>query len=104
MRHQFPLLVFKTKFTDIPSEVSQGLGKHIWAAPATARYGWALGLFITEILYTVGIVAVKWSILAFYWRIFGTLSSIQLPIWALFVMVCFWGIAVVCCPLISSGP
>lgn len=77
--------------------VHNGLGKHVWAAPPNATRAWALGLFIAEITYTLGLVFVKWSILAFYWRIFNARPSIRIPIWIMFFIVCSWGTAVVSC-------
>ncbi|KAH7124688.1 hypothetical protein EDB81DRAFT_846977 [Dactylonectria macrodidyma] len=72
-----------------------GFGKHIWAAPLDGLKVYFQGLFIAEYLYTLSIVLVKWSILAFYWRIFGSVSSTRLPIWVLFGIVSAWGIAVI---------
>ena len=75
-----------------------GFGKHIWAAPLDGFEVYFHGLFIAEYLYTMSIVLVKWSILAFYWRIFGSVSLTRLPIWILFGIISAWGIAVVCPP------
>jgi hypothetical protein len=75
-----------------------GFGKHIWAAPLDGLEVYFHGLFIAEYLYTMSIVLVKWSILALYWRIFGSVRSTRLPIWILFGIVSAWGTAVVCPP------
>jgi hypothetical protein len=40
---------------------------------------WAMGLFVAEYTYTLSIVFIKWSILAFYWRIFNINPTIRLP-------------------------
>ncbi|KAI8651630.1 hypothetical protein NCS55_01408700 [Fusarium keratoplasticum] len=72
-----------------------GFGKHIWAAPLDGLMVYFHGLFIAEYVYTMSIVLVKWSILAFYWRIFGSVGSTRLPIWILFGIISSWGIAVI---------
>ncbi|KAF4342798.1 integral membrane protein [Fusarium beomiforme] len=72
-----------------------GFGKHIWAAPPDGLEVYFLGLFIAEYLYTISIVFVKWSILALYWRIFGSIKSTRSLIWILFTIVLAWGIAVI---------
>jgi hypothetical protein len=56
---------------------------------------WAMGLFVAEYTYTLSIVFIKWSILAFYWRIFSINPTIRLPMWILCGIVGAWGIAVV---------
>ena len=75
--------------------IPHGTGKHIWVAPVTAPKAWAIGLFIGEIVYTLTLTTVKWSTLAFYWRIFSANTTIRIPIWSLFGIVTAWGIAVV---------
>ncbi|KAK5991553.1 hypothetical protein PT974_09837 [Cladobotryum mycophilum] len=80
-------------FTIIGYQTKHGLGKHIQDAPPDAAYAWAVGLFIAEMTYAVGLVFVKWAILAFYWRIFHSLQTIKLPIWIILGIVCAWGIA-----------
>ncbi|KAM5342214.1 hypothetical protein ACJ41O_015245 [Fusarium nematophilum] len=72
-----------------------GFGKHLWAAPLDGLMVYFHGLFIAEYVYTMSIVLVKWSILAFYWRIFGSVRSTRLPIWILFGIISSWGIAVI---------
>lgn len=59
-----------------------------------ARFVWAKGLFISEVSYTIVICSVKFSLLAFYWRIFKQ-SKIRVPIYVLGAIVSCWGIAVV---------
>ncbi|KAM0799244.1 hypothetical protein BDR22DRAFT_324926 [Usnea florida] len=52
--------------------------------------------FLDETLWTVAIWIVKYSILAFYWRLFaGTRRSVRIVIWTLTAIVACWGIAVV---------
>ena len=55
---------------------------------------WAKGLFISEVSYTIIICSIKFSLLAFYWRIFKQ-SKIRVPIYILGAIVSCWGIAVV---------
>jgi len=84
--------------------VKYGYGKHIWAAPAQAMEVWAKGLFIAEFTFVLSLVFIKSSILAFYWRIFRSDSTIRLPIWILFGMVCVWGIAVILVSIFQCLP
>lgn len=74
--------------------VDHGFGKHIWVGPAEGSMVRAIGLFVAEITYTCALATVKWSILAFYWRIFSQ-TSIRIPIWILSAAVVCWAIAVV---------
>lgn len=70
------------------------MGTHI------ARYGpegvkhFFIGLFVCEIFYTLTLCFTKFSILFFYWRIFGK-TNIQIPAAVLGSIVTGWGIAVV---------
>lgn len=75
--------------------VDYGVGRHVWAGPPGATKAWARGLFVSELAYTITIITVKWSTLAFYWRVFATKRSIRWPIWILGGIVSAWGIAVV---------
>lgn len=77
--------------------IPNGIGHHIWVAPPDAVYLWAKGLFVFEITYTINLVAAKFSVLFFYWKIFNV-SKIRLPIYILGAMVTAWGIAVVGLP------
>ncbi|RDW60639.1 hypothetical protein BP6252_12022 [Coleophoma cylindrospora] len=81
-------------FMNVAWFVPHGLGKHIWAQADLAEAIWAfrLGLFIQELTYTTIIAIVKYSILAFYWRIFRV-PSIRLPIQILAGIVTCWAIA-----------
>ena len=76
------------------SVVNHGLGRHIWVGPPDAAVAWAKGLFISEVSYTCIICSVKFSLLAFYWRLFKQ-SKIRIPIYVLGTVVTCWGIAVV---------
>jgi hypothetical protein len=58
----------------------------------------SIGLFTAELTYTGVIVFVKFSILAFYWRIFAESTSIKLPIAVMASAAFMWGVAVVRCP------
>ncbi len=74
--------------------MDHGLGKHVWVAPKDAGVVWAKGLFVSEVSYTGIICSIKFSLLAFYWRIFKQ-SKIRIPIYILGTVVSCWGIAVV---------
>ncbi|TWU70476.1 hypothetical protein ED733_000279 [Metarhizium rileyi] len=84
--------------------VKHGFGLHIWAAPADAIRSYFLGLFVAEILYTLSLVFIKWSILAFYWRIFGAGRRIRPLLWTMFAVVCSWGIAVLLITIFQCLP
>ncbi|KAL7813875.1 hypothetical protein V8C44DRAFT_357218 [Trichoderma aethiopicum] len=73
--------------------VDNGMCRHIWAGPADATRDWALGLFTTEFTYTLSLVFIKWSVLAFYWRIFSIQFLDKLCLWILAGMVACWGVA-----------
>ncbi|KAL8743054.1 MAG: hypothetical protein Q9190_004555 [Brigantiaea leucoxantha] len=83
--------------------VDHGLGRHIWVSPMDAGVVWAKGLFISEISYTIIICSIKFSLLAFYWRIFKQ-SMIRVPIYILGVIVSCWGIAVILVTVLQCQP
>ncbi|TWU71249.1 hypothetical protein ED733_002409 [Metarhizium rileyi] len=74
--------------------VSKGLGKHIWATPPDSMYAWAIVMLIGLVTYPVVVVCFKWSILAFYWRLFRFERSVRIFIWILVALVFLWGLAV----------
>ena len=71
-----------------------GYGKHVWSGRSDALLVWAQGLFISEFAYTGVICSIKFSLLAFYWRIFKV-TTIRIPIYVIGAVVTCWGIAVV---------
>ena len=93
-------------FTDSIYMVNNGLGKHIYVAPdpSTAAERWAIGLFITEISYTITLVAVKLSILALYWRIFLGSRPLRIAIYVLAGVVSAWGIAFLLVTIFDCSP
>ncbi|KAI9691900.1 MAG: hypothetical protein M1822_007973 [Bathelium mastoideum] len=93
-------------FTDTVFMVNNGLGKHIYVAPdpPNAAVRWAQGLFITEISYTLTMVAVKFSILALYWRIFWGNRSLRIAIWVIGSVVSVWGIVFVLVTIFDCSP
>ena len=55
--------------------------------------------FISEICWTIAIWIIKYSILAFYWRLFSVnRRSTRIIIWILVAIATIWGLAVVCFP------
>lgn len=61
-------------------------------------------IFIIEICWGVVIWIVKYSILAFYWRLFSaSRRSTRIIIWTLAAFVTCWGISVVCFRLLMLG-
>ncbi|KAH7310571.1 hypothetical protein B0I35DRAFT_481875 [Stachybotrys elegans] len=83
---------------------SHGIGQHVWAAPPTASYAWQLALFASILCYTVTLVLVKLSILAFYWKTFSVNASTRPLILALTFMTCGWGIAIIITNCLQCQP
>ncbi|KAK8124078.1 hypothetical protein PG999_003996 [Apiospora kogelbergensis] len=84
--------------------VPNGTGRHVWAGPPIAVKTWAIGLFISEICYTITIATIKWSTLCFYWRIFSARRSIRIPIWILAGIVGMWATAVILVTILQCIP
>jgi hypothetical protein len=78
-----------------PAVVNNGFCRHVWAGSPDATRDWALGLFTTEFTYTLGLVFVKLSIIAFYWRIFSIQFLDKLLLWILTGLVIFWALGAV---------
>ena len=79
-----------------PSATKLDLGQKIDLENPYQIVAFAKGLFISEICWTFVIWTVKYSILAFYWRLFSAnRRSIQVIIWILAGVVMAWGVAVV---------
>ncbi|KAL8627300.1 hypothetical protein Q9189_006992 [Teloschistes chrysophthalmus] len=89
--------------TSIIYMIHHGLGRHIWVAPKDAGVAWAKGLFISEVSYTIIICSIKFSLLAFYWRIFKQ-SKMRVPIYVLGTIVSCWGIAVILVTILQCLP
>ena len=70
-----------------------GYGKHLWVGPSDAALGWAIALFLSEPIYICILCTVKFSLLAFYWRLFKQTTIIRIPIYTLATVVSCWGIA-----------
>ncbi|KAK1711435.1 hypothetical protein BDP67DRAFT_405879 [Colletotrichum lupini] len=91
-------------FISIGYMIPNGTGEHIWVAPTSATRAWAIGLFVSEVAYTVTLSTVKWSTLALYWRIFNARKSIRYYIWALAGIVLAWFIAVILVTIFQCLP
>ncbi|KAK1545575.1 TAM domain methyltransferase [Colletotrichum paranaense] len=91
-------------FISIGYMIPNGTGKHIWVAPTSATRAWAIGLFVSEVAYTVTLSTVKWSTLALYWRIFNARKSIRYYIWAMTGIVLAWFIAVILVTIFQCLP
>ena len=73
--------------------LKQGVLQHDQAAN---EHILGLTVFLSEICWVVVVWIVKYSILAFYWRLFSAnRRSTRIVIWALTAVVTCWGIAVV---------
>ena len=79
--------------------IQYGLGKHIFVQPLDripkAVEVFLKSLFISEVCYTGTIVFAKFSILAFYWRLFSRNTFVRWSVIVIAGMVTCWGIAVV---------
>lgn len=84
--------------------VPHGTGKHIWAGPPEAAMVWAIGLFVSEIVYTLTLCLVKYSTLCLYWRVFGTSKRNRIPIWILAGLVTAWGVAILLTSIFQCVP
>ncbi|KAF7857866.1 uncharacterized protein EAF02_011233 [Botrytis sinoallii] len=83
--------------------IPNGFGKHMEAFGPKAEYNFFLGFFMAEVIYTVIIVFVKYSILALYWRVFRS-TSIKWPVAILAAIVTSWGIAVLFLSIFTCVP
>lgn len=71
----------------------QGYGQHYEILGEEYATNFFKNLFVGEILYALVICLVKFSILAFYWRLFA--ATIRVPCYILGFIVTSWGVAVV---------
>ncbi|KAF2726503.1 hypothetical protein EJ04DRAFT_453232 [Polyplosphaeria fusca] len=83
--------------------VAKGYGKHREASGVDIDFNLFLGFFIAEIVYTLIIVLVKFSILALYWRVFGK-NTVRWPVLILTAIVSAWGIAVLFLSIFTCVP
>ena len=75
----------------------QGLGESIESLTAMDVSAFFKTIFITEVCWAVAIWIVKYSILAFYWRLFSTNRKLhRVIIVVLTAFVTCWGISAVC--------
>lgn len=74
--------------------IQRGVGTHIyrWGLPGVSHF--YINLFVCEILYTLSLCFTKYSILLFFWRIFGS-TNIRIPIYILAFVITAWGLGVV---------
>ena len=73
--------------------IRQGCGLHIWVLPPNFWTDFLRSLYIGEILYFLILCFAKYSILAFYLRIFT--AKIRHPVYVLTGIITAWGVAVV---------
>ncbi|KAI2814005.1 hypothetical protein CBS76997_11378 [Aspergillus niger] len=83
--------------------VNHGVGQHIYLYGIQGLHHFLLNLFIVEILYTLSICFTKYSILMFYWRIFG-MSNIRYPIYLIAFVVTGWGLGVILTTIFQCLP
>ncbi|KAF7184404.1 hypothetical protein CNMCM7691_005224 [Aspergillus felis] len=82
------------EYVDMIIWVHRGVGTHIYPLGMTGFSNFFINLFVCEIFYTLSICMTKYSILMFYWRIFGT-TNIRIPIYVIFFLVTGWGLGVI---------
>ncbi|KAL9614954.1 MAG: hypothetical protein Q9167_000596 [Letrouitia subvulpina] len=82
--------------------IKQGYGLHLWVLGQTYALNFFKNLFAGEILYTLVICLVKYSILAFYSRLFT--KAIRIPVFILGSIVTAWGIAVILVSIFQCTP
>ncbi|KAI4209736.1 MAG: hypothetical protein LQ351_007332 [Letrouitia transgressa] len=82
--------------------IKQGYGLHLWVLGQTFALDFFKNLFAGEILYTLVICLVKYSILAFYSRLFA--KAIRVPVFVLGSIVTAWGIAVLLVSIFQCTP
>lgn len=76
--------------------VEQGLGRNELTLTLIQLESFVEATFISQICWAVVIWIVKYSILAFYWRLFSAnRRTVRVIIWSLTALVTCWGIAVV---------
>lgn len=97
-----PAFIFTTilSWITLTWMIEYGFGQHIFVQrperiPASIMV-FLKSLFIAEICYTGTIVFAKFSILAFYWRLFARNSFVRWSVITITTIVTMWGLAVVC--------
>ncbi|KAI4254521.1 MAG: hypothetical protein LQ352_003055 [Teloschistes flavicans] len=80
----------------------EGGGLHLWIQGPNFVTDFFRGLFISQILYFLLLCTVKFSILAFYKRIFAT--TIKIPVYILASLVLAWGVAVIIVTIFQCTP
>ncbi|RAL08854.1 putative integral membrane protein [Aspergillus homomorphus CBS 101889] len=88
------MLTATANFAIMIDWVNHGVGQHIYLYGMPGLHHFLLNLFVVEILYTLSICFTKYSILMFYWRIFG-MSNIRYPIYLIGFVVTGWGLGVI---------
>jgi len=72
-----------------------GLGRVVAFLTVDQVIAFEKGLFASEICWTIGVSAIKFSVLAFYWRLFSQARNARRALYILFIVVSSWTIAVV---------
>lgn len=75
--------------------INLGLGKHVESLSPTTLVHFLQTYYAGQIFYVCTLVTVKLSILALYWRVFGHVHSIRVPLYSLLGLVVAWGLAAV---------
>ena len=93
--------ILSSSFVQVPQSsncalvTSCGLGKEFWTISANDFEFFGQTIFISDLCWIVVIFTVKYSILAFYWRLFAHVRKARKAIFILLAFVTCWTIAVV---------
>lgn len=87
------LLIDTVLFIDMMLLLRHGLGRHL---KSLVQYSSFMKIYILgDVMFTCTLALTKYSILLFYWRIFGHAKSIQWPIYILLGLTTAWLVEVV---------
>ena len=87
------LIIDTALFIDIMLLLHDGLGQHL---KSLVQYSSFMKVYIFgDVMYTCTLALTKYSILCFYWRIFGHVKKIRWPIYILIGLTTAWLIEVV---------
>ncbi|KAL6721256.1 hypothetical protein ACLMJK_000358 [Lecanora helva] len=100
---QAPKIVYKSLASKTSiTGIAQGYGQHYYVLGPDFVTNFFKNLFTGEILYALVICMAKFSILAFYWRLFS--ASVRIPCFILGTITVCWTIAVILVTVFQCDP
>ncbi|KAI6375143.1 hypothetical protein MCOR25_003037 [Pyricularia grisea] len=84
--------------------IPNGTGRHIWAGTIQWPRSWAIGMFVTELIYVLVLGLVKYSTLCLYWRVFGAEKRNRITIWIMAGLVTGWVVAIIVTSVLQCYP